>query len=64
MVAPSIDTMPRPALDAPVIVRSLNRMSRKLPHVSEPNCTALFSVEMIVLSRTTLCSLGNVRPSA
>jgi hypothetical protein len=60
MTAPSIDTMPRPALEAPVILRLRNWKFLKLPQVSEPNWMALFSVDWMVESRTTLFSLRNV----
>src|SRR6266542_4307676 len=52
MMAPSCETIPSPALPAPVMVSRSNRKFRKLPQASEPNCTALFSVDRLVVSWT------------
>src|SRR2546421_1629199 len=61
---PSIDTIPMPALPAPVMVRWSKLTSEKSPQVSEPNWVALFAVDRIVESCTWMWWLGNVLPSA
>src|SRR6266536_844688 len=61
---PSIDTIPMPALPAPVMVRWSNATLWKSPQVSEPNWSALFTVDRIVEWCTWMSWLGNVRPSA
>src|SRR6266545_1825916 len=64
MLPPSWETIPIPALPAPVTFRSWNTTSRKSPQDSTPNCSALFSVDRIVESCTRMCSLTKVRPRA
>src|SRR5256885_3768268 len=61
---PSIETIPMPALPAPVMVRWSKLTSEKSPQVSEPNWVALFAVDRIVESWTWMWWLGNVLPSA